>query len=193
MVFCDDENSFFLFIIGVIFSEGEEWKEHRRFILQTFRDFGVGKMGMEDKIVNEACDLIEALKKFDSRPVDNKVTLSTTVANIIAGVLAGMHYEASDPEFLQYLLHVSHAFQQTAEKTIMELWPCTQCLPVFRREKEKFFETQYGLRNFLKKICDDHLQRWTPGQNKDILDTYLSAVKSGQYKTFASKLLFIFK
>ncbi len=52
---------------GIINSYGKHWKEQRRFMLSTLRDFGFGKSSMED-MINEEVDffvhhLDEQLKK----------------------------------------------------------------------------------------------------------------------------------
>ncbi|XP_044025015.1 cytochrome P450 2K1-like isoform X2 [Siniperca chuatsi] len=49
---------------GVIWSNGDSWKEMRRFALTNLRDFGMGKKACEDKIIEECDYLIEVFKKF---------------------------------------------------------------------------------------------------------------------------------
>lgn len=52
------------FIQGVLWSNGDSWREMRRFTLSNLRDFGMGKKACEDKISEECCHLIEVFKKF---------------------------------------------------------------------------------------------------------------------------------
>ncbi|XP_013856693.1 cytochrome P450 2K1 [Austrofundulus limnaeus] len=50
---------------GVLWSNGDSWKEMRRFALTNLRDFGMGKKACEDKITEECQHLMEVLKKFN--------------------------------------------------------------------------------------------------------------------------------
>ena len=38
---------------GIMFSNGKEWQEQRRFTLKNLRDFGFGKLSMEGLILEE--------------------------------------------------------------------------------------------------------------------------------------------
>ncbi|TDH00730.1 hypothetical protein EPR50_G00191610 [Perca flavescens] len=49
---------------GVLWANGDSWKEMRRFALTNLRDFGMGKKASEDKIIEECEYLIEVFKKF---------------------------------------------------------------------------------------------------------------------------------
>ncbi|XP_028267917.1 cytochrome P450 2K1-like [Parambassis ranga] len=48
---------------GILFTNGDTWKEMRRFALATLKDFGMGKKISEDKIIEECHYLI---KEFEA-------------------------------------------------------------------------------------------------------------------------------
>lgn len=50
-------------ILGVMFSNGHVWKQQRRFGLAIMRKMGVGKKDQEYRLQEEACDLVERLRK----------------------------------------------------------------------------------------------------------------------------------
>lgn len=52
------------FVLGVLWSNGDIWRDIRRFALTNLRDFGMGKKACEDKITEECQYLLEVFKKF---------------------------------------------------------------------------------------------------------------------------------
>ena len=48
---------------GILFANGDSWKEMRRFALTTLRDFGMGKRIAEEKILEECQYLIQMFEE----------------------------------------------------------------------------------------------------------------------------------
>uniref|UniRef100_A0A673CH89 Cytochrome P450 2K1-like n=1 Tax=Sphaeramia orbicularis TaxID=375764 RepID=A0A673CH89_9TELE len=70
---------------GVLWSNGDSWKEMRRFTLTNLRDYGMGKKACEDKIIEECQHLIEVFKTF--KAFDTTQPMNYAVSNIILFVL----------------------------------------------------------------------------------------------------------
>lgn len=98
------------FKIGVIFVEGEIWREQRRFSLRHLRDLGFGKTSIEDHMMNEIRDLISdissASKSDPKNIVDFKSIFSVSVINILWAIVAGERFERNDVKFKRLLSNV---------------------------------------------------------------------------------------
>ncbi|XP_053509135.1 cytochrome P450 2K1 [Ictalurus furcatus] len=84
---------------GILFSNGENWKEMRRFALTNLRDFGMGKKGSEDKIIEEIQYLKEVFESFGGKPFDTTQPVNYAVSNIISSIVYGNRFEYSDLQF----------------------------------------------------------------------------------------------
>ncbi|XP_054473937.1 cytochrome P450 2K1-like [Anoplopoma fimbria] len=84
---------------GVIWSNGDSWKDMRRFALTNLRDFGMGKRACEDKIIEECDQLIQVFKKHKGEAFDTTQPINYAVSNIICSIVYGNRFEYDDPEF----------------------------------------------------------------------------------------------
>nr|XP_046228712.1 cytochrome P450 2K1-like [Scatophagus argus] len=84
---------------GVLWSNGDLWKEMRRFALTNLRDFGMGKKACEDKIIEECGYLLEVFQKFKGEAFDTTQPMNYAVSNIICSIVYGSRFEYDDPEF----------------------------------------------------------------------------------------------
>uniref|UniRef100_A0A3B3BU19 Cytochrome P450 2K1-like n=1 Tax=Oryzias melastigma TaxID=30732 RepID=A0A3B3BU19_ORYME len=69
---------------GILFANGDSWKEMRRFTLSTLRDFGMGKSISEQRIIEECGWLIEEFDQFQGKPFDDTHTISYAVSNVLS-------------------------------------------------------------------------------------------------------------
>ncbi|XP_030577514.1 cytochrome P450 2K1-like [Archocentrus centrarchus] len=88
---------------GVLWSNGDSWKEMRRFALTNLRDFGMGKRASEDKITEECQYLVEGFKNFKGQAFDTTKPINCAVSNIICSIVYGSRFEYNDPEFTSML------------------------------------------------------------------------------------------
>uniref|UniRef100_A0A0K0EZ51 Cytochrome P450 18a1 (inferred by orthology to a D. melanogaster protein) n=1 Tax=Strongyloides venezuelensis TaxID=75913 RepID=A0A0K0EZ51_STRVS len=83
--------------VGVVFSEGEEWRDQRRLSLHILRNFGMSRTIMQDKIhlvVQDFYEYVDSLKDKDN--VDIEKILQLSVGNVINLILFGFMYSHTD-------------------------------------------------------------------------------------------------
>lgn len=68
-----------LFVPGVLFTEGAEWKTQRRFTLHHFRNLGFGRRDHEAIIQDEAKEIVDLIRSFNNNPFEMVVSFSVYV------------------------------------------------------------------------------------------------------------------
>lgn len=132
-------------ISGILWSNGESWKEMRRFALTNLRDFGMGKKVCEDKIIEESRYLMEVLKKWKGQrawshpssgsltkkvplffivavsgePFDTTQPINYAVSNIICSMVYGSRFDYDDPEFTSLVDRTNTMIQIAGSPSIM--------------------------------------------------------------------------
>ncbi|KAI3364590.1 hypothetical protein L3Q82_011375 [Scortum barcoo] len=121
---------------GVLWSNGDSWKETRRFALTNLRDFGMGKKACEDKIIEECDYLIEVFKKFKGEAFDTAQPINYAVSNIICSMVYGSRFEYDDPEFTSLVDRTNRNIQLVGSPSIQvyNLFPWLGKLIGDRRE-----------------------------------------------------------
>ncbi|KAF4103760.1 hypothetical protein G5714_014747 [Onychostoma macrolepis] len=92
---------------GLAISNGDRWRQLRRFTLTTLRDFGMGRKRMEEWIQDESRHLLKSFEETKSTPVDPAFFLSRAVSNVICSLVFGQRFDYEDKNFLHLLQIIS--------------------------------------------------------------------------------------
>ena len=86
-------------ILGLFFTDGEPWKEHRRFTLSCLKEFGMGKRSLEQKIQEEITFMIDEIETNAKGSFDIHHILRSGVSNIICHLVYGTRFDYKDTVF----------------------------------------------------------------------------------------------
>ncbi|OQV18203.1 Cytochrome P450 2J6 [Hypsibius exemplaris] len=172
---------------GLIFAEGLEWKEHRRFVLRSLKDLGVGKRSIEDKVAEEAEYLTSAFRNTNGQPFDNKVPVSTSVANVIANIVWDERYEIGDPVFQELMDSVFTLFRTSFASAMLGSYIWLRYVPYFSGVFAAFDRCAKTIAAYFWRKTEEHLATWQPQNDRDMMDAYISSMKQNEFKTFEAK------
>uniref|UniRef100_Q9CX98-3 Isoform 3 of Cytochrome P450 2U1 n=1 Tax=Mus musculus TaxID=10090 RepID=Q9CX98-3 len=92
---------------GIVFAHyGPIWKQQRRFSHSTLRHFGLGKLSLEPRIIEEFAYVKEAMQKHGEAPFSPFPIISNAVSNIICSLCFGQRFDYTNKEFKKELRQI---------------------------------------------------------------------------------------
>ncbi|CAL2043276.1 unnamed protein product [Caenorhabditis brenneri] len=183
---------------GVIDTNGHVWSTHRRFALSTFRDFGLGKDLMQEKILIE---VQEAFKKFDEKlGVEQEIpgVFYNAGANVINQLIFGYRFDETKQEELKKLKALME-FQETAFTTfkvhVQFFAPSIGKWLPGKSVEELLAEFTVDFYKFFDKQIEDHRSKidFDSEESVDYAEAYLKEQykkeAEGDFELFSSKQL----
>ncbi|XP_036139915.1 methyl farnesoate epoxidase isoform X2 [Monomorium pharaonis] len=168
---------------GVMFTDGEIWRDQRRFVLRTLKEFGLGNVTMEDLILNDAVSLttmIDSLAKLG--PINNLYNItSIAVLNSLWTLVAGARFDLDNPKLTEILTVVNEIIRNTnATGGILTHLPFLRYiipgLSGFTALNQRYTQ----MLQFIGTEIARHKQTRTDGEFRDFIDVYLAEMDTKQ-------------
>ncbi|XP_037331354.2 cytochrome P450 2K1-like [Pungitius pungitius] len=140
---------------GIMFANGDSWKEMRRFALSNLRDFGMGKKTAENKIIDEIQYLIDVFERHEGQPFSNAKSINYAVSNIISSIVFGSRFEYSNEEFKLMVTRANENIQLLGSSSIQlfEMFPCIfQCARNRMRLKRNVAENRKQIKLLIGRL-----------------------------------------
>ncbi|XP_071080382.1 cytochrome P450 2H1-like [Haliotis cracherodii] len=158
---------------GIIWGDGEEWRQLRRMTLRALRDLGVGKSPLEERITEEIHCLKEVLTDLDGQPVQIRKNLTRSVANVIYSVLFGSRFEYDDPTFKSLIDATDNLFRTQGARAAINAIPSIRFLPFFGKLLQPYIEGSNKISAYADSRIEEHRQTYQEGVERDYVDTFL--------------------
>ncbi|XP_077141721.1 cytochrome P450 2F3-like isoform X2 [Ranitomeya variabilis] len=170
----------FLNFIGdhdIGFTNGESWKNRRRFALLTLRNFGMGKKSIEERILEEVQFLIKEFENTKQSPVDLTIFLSRAVSNVICSIIYGNRFDYEDKRLLAITASIYNNFcvMSSTWGTLYNMFPnLMDYLPGPHKKMWRNFQDIYDIS---ADIIENHEKTLDPKNPRDYVDCFLIKIK----------------
>ncbi|XP_038556820.1 cytochrome P450 2K1-like isoform X1 [Micropterus salmoides] len=158
---------------GILFSNGDSWKEMRRFALTTIKDFGMGKRISEGIIIEECRCLTEEFKQYEGKAFDNTQAICYAASNIMSAIMFGKRFEYKDPVF-QAMVEKDHETIRLTGSAPILIYNLFPCLGHFLKTWRDLMKNVEENREDTKIIIADLKETLNPEMCRCFVDAFLT-------------------
>nr|XP_020848825.1 cytochrome P450 2J2-like [Phascolarctos cinereus] len=174
--------------LGLIMSNGQGWRQQRRFALMTLRNFGLGKKTLEDRMREEGRYLTEAIREEKGQPFDPNFQIKNAVSNIICSITFGHRFEYHDSQFQELLKSLDNVIilSGTWESQLFNMFP--SIMKFLPGSHQQLFREWKKLETFVEHVIQQHKEDLNPEETLDYIDAYLKELsKDNIHSSFNEK------
>ncbi|XP_012583185.1 PREDICTED: cytochrome P450 2U1 [Condylura cristata] len=163
---------------GIVFARyGPVWRQQRKFSHSTLRHFGLGKLSLEPRIIEEFRYVKEEMQRHENSPFSPFSVINSAVSNVICSLCFGQRFDSSNCEFQRMLGLMSRSLEicLNSQLLLVNVCPWLYYLPfgLFRELRQ----IERDITVFLKKIISDHRESLDAENPRDFIDMYLAQVE----------------
>ncbi|XP_010891676.2 cytochrome P450 2K1-like [Esox lucius] len=157
---------------GISFANGDSWKEMRRFALTNLRDFGMGKKGSEEKIIEEVRYLIEVFEEHKGEAFDTTQPIHYAISNVICSIVYGSRFEYSDPRFRHSVDRVNESLRLGGSASV-ELYNIFPWLGPLLESKSRMFQNDADNKKEIRDLVMELKETLNPQMCRGFIDSFL--------------------
>ncbi|KAL7991107.1 hypothetical protein Chor_014537 [Crotalus horridus] len=172
---------------GVFMTSGPVWKQQKRFVMLTLRNLGVGKKSLENRIQEEAQNLLKVFTSKKGSPFDPRTAIGHAVANIICSFVFGQRFPEEDAHLNKLLktIHMIVYVPGSVWGRVYDSFPTI--MRKFPGPYQQLFEHNEFMHNFVKDKIQSHKERWKEGSEpQDLIDFYLDFIAKARRRLLHS-------
>uniref|UniRef100_A0A8C5WMB0 Cytochrome P450 n=1 Tax=Leptobrachium leishanense TaxID=445787 RepID=A0A8C5WMB0_9ANUR len=110
ILLCGETYTLTCLFSGITLSNGERWRQIRNLTLRNLRELGFGKKSFQEKVQEEARNVVEELQQLEGKPMDVTRLFMDAFSNIIFSIIFGSRCEYKDEMFVELLGVVTEKF-----------------------------------------------------------------------------------
>ncbi|XP_052028300.1 cytochrome P450 2C29 isoform X1 [Apodemus sylvaticus] len=167
--------------LGVVFSNGNRWKETRRFTLMTLRNLGMGKRNIEDRVQEEAQCLVEELRKTKGSPCDPTFILSCAPCNVICSIIFQNRFDYKDKDFLILMGKINENVKILSSPWLQVCNSFPSLIDYCPGSHQKIIKNVKYIKSYVVEKIKEHQESLDVTNPRDFIDYYLIKQKQANH------------
>ncbi|KAG1675950.1 Cytochrome P450 2C29 [Nymphon striatum] len=160
---------------GVVDAEGERWKHQRRFILHNLKDFGMGRLNMQDKVIDEVQHTVSEMKKAEGKPISMDIIIQKATCNIFFNLAFNKRFDYNDPEFIVRLESLNTFMECSTKTFIMSLFPSLTF--IVKKYHDQIVSSFSSFISQAEDVIQNHKEDYDENNPRDLIDLFFMEMK----------------
>jgi len=161
---------------GIVFGDGQQWKEQRRFALKTLRDLGFGKSSMQSVMSEEVGKLVEELRCLTGKPTVLAHRTNLAVVNSLWQILNGERSEMKNPKMKQVFRGTTEFIKTNSLAGPLMVFPRLRHLPILKGLFNKSRQFPQEMREVTSETIQNHFDTYEGEHQRDFIDHYIKKI-----------------
>jgi len=165
---------------GLIFSEGNEWSEQRKFSLHVLRDFGFGKSSMTEMIYEEVTKFKNDLRKDLGKPICLRLLFNISVVNALWRILTGKSFALDDPQLNKIVKQLDELMKMESLSIAFFLFPpwFVDLLPEGPFGIPDVKGVFDDMKSLISPYITEHKEKHDSNSLNDFMDVYIEKINN---------------
>jgi len=168
---------------GIINSEGQHWKNQRRFLhSQKFgmKHWGSGSEQMESRVSQEVRYFLNSIKEEKTNPFNPAPILNCAISNVICSIIMSTRFHHNDKKFARFMHLFGEGFRLFNLTGAMVFFPVLKHLPGTSDALTQIKKNRDEMVEFVRFIIKEHKETFDPEAPRDLVDSYLLEIENAK-------------
>lgn len=176
--------------LGLLYIDGDGWREQRRFSLSTLRDLGFGRPVLEQSIMEEIQFMIPVLRSYatEGKRLSPQGLLEDAVANVICRLIFGRRYDYQEKHFSELVDLVVTLAARLNLGSLIGFQSWFRYLPIVRGIWKQGVANQQKMYRLFEKFMAEHEGAGpASAEISDYIDAFRRRQEDGKGKKGSSR------
>jgi 26-hydroxylase len=168
---------------GIINSEGQLWRNQRRFLHQQkfgMKHWGSGSTQMESRITDEVLYLLTSIEAEKTNPFNPAPILNCAISNVVCSIIMSTRFHHNDKKFQRFMYLFDEGFRLFTLTGAMAFIPIMKHLPGIQNTVNEIKKCRDEMLEFVNFIVEEHKTKLDSKNPRDLVDSYLLAMEKAK-------------